>query len=91
MIQMPIKIEGTAYFFVADIQRDVAVARQTLWRWRRAQKIPQGRRYRDRQVVFTKEEVETIRDYANRLEPLKPSKPIQSRVSMPSSPKRRVR
>ncbi len=90
MILMPIEIEGTAYFFAADIQREVAVARQTLWRWRKAQKIPQGRRYRDRQVVFTKEEVEAIRDFANRLAPVKPSKPKQSRVSKLSLPKRRV-
>jgi hypothetical protein len=67
---MPIEIDGVAYFTAADIHRDLGVVRQTLWRWRKAGKIPLGRRYRDRQVVFTKEEFESIREYANRLEPV---------------------
>jgi hypothetical protein len=64
-----IEIEGVTYFSAADIHRQIKVARQTLWRWRKARKIPQGRRYRDRQIVFTKKEVEAIREYANRLVP----------------------
>jgi predicted DNA-binding transcriptional regulator AlpA len=67
---MPILIDRIEYFTASDIQRDLGVARQTLWRWRKSGKIPQGRRYRDRQVVFTREEVDAIRDYSNRLEPV---------------------
>jgi predicted DNA-binding transcriptional regulator AlpA len=66
---MSIEIDGVRYNSATDIQRDVGVARQTLWRWRKDRKIPQGRRYRDRQVLFTQEEVDEIREYANRLEP----------------------
>ena len=67
---MPIQIEGVDYFTAADLQRELGVVRQTLWRWRKAGKVPLGRKYRDRHVVFTREEVATIREYSNRLEPL---------------------
>jgi predicted DNA-binding protein (UPF0251 family) len=66
---MPIEIEGVEYFTAADIHRALGIARQTLWRWRTARKIPQGRRYRDKKIVFTLQELEAIREYANRLEP----------------------
>lgn len=66
---MPIEIEGVEYFTAADIQREVGVVRQTLWRWRRARVIPQGLRYRNKAIVFTRAEVEAIREYSNRLEP----------------------
>lgn len=73
-----IRIDGITYFSAADVHRQIGVARQTLWRWRRARKIPAGRRYRDRQVVFTREEVDAIRKYANRLVPTETSGVDQS-------------
>lgn len=69
---MPIAVGGVEYFTVADIQRELGVVRQTLWRWRRARVIPQGSRYRNKAVVFTRAEVEAIREYSNRLEPADP-------------------
>lgn len=66
---MAIEIQGTRYFTGTDIQQELGIARQTLWRWRKDRKIPQGLRYRDRQILFTEEEMEVIREYANRLEP----------------------
>ncbi len=67
---MAIQIEDVTYFTAGDIQRDLGIVRQTLWRWRRDRFIPQGRRYRGRQIVFTKQEVGLIRKFANRLEPV---------------------
>lgn len=87
---IPLEIEGVAYFTAADIQRDLGIARQTLWRWRKAGKIPGGRRYRDRQVVFTTQEVESIRQYANRLEPAEPTEADQLKLFNAGLPKRSV-
>lgn len=66
---MPIDIEGVPYYTAADIHRELKVSRQTLWRWRRDEKVPPGRRYRDRQLLYTRKEMVAIREYANRLEP----------------------
>jgi len=87
---VPIEVDGVTYFSPMDIRRDLGVPRQTLWRWRKARKIPQGRRYRDRQVVFTRQEVEAIREYANRLEPFEPTEADQLKLFRPSPPKRSV-
>ena len=73
-----LSIEGVAYFTAAQAARIAGVSRQTLWRWRQDGKVPTGRRYRDKQILFTSTEVERIRDYANRLEPLEPTKLPQS-------------
>jgi len=71
---MPIEIEGAEYFTAADIQRELAIVRQTLWRWRRAGVVPQGLRYRNKTIVFTRAEMEAIRAHSNRLEPAGSSK-----------------
>lgn len=84
---MPILIDRVEYFTASDIQRDLGVARQTLWRWRKGRKIPQGRRYRDRQVVFTRQEVDAIRDYSNRLAPVESTGQDQLALFRSTSPK----
>lgn len=70
---MPIAIDGVEYFTAADIQREVRVVRQTLWRRRRARVIPRGLRYRNKAIAFTRTEVQAIQEYSNRLEPAEPS------------------
>lgn len=67
---MSIVIEGVTYFSATEVQDTLGIARQTLWRWRKASTIPQGRRYRGRHIVFSAEEVEEIREFSNRLEPV---------------------
>jgi len=84
-----VQIKEIDYFSAADIQQEIGVVRQTLWRWRKAKKIPQGRLYRGRQVVFTRQEVEAIGEYANRLEPAELSEPDQMKLFL-NSPKRKV-
>lgn len=66
---MAIEIKGVKYYSATEVHESLGIARQTLWRWRKAMKIPQGRRYRSRQVVFSADELEQISGFANRLEP----------------------
>jgi hypothetical protein len=64
-----LEIDGITYFSTTDLLTELGVSRQTLWRWRRHGKIPSGHRYRDKTILFTADEVELIRQYANRIEP----------------------
>lgn len=68
-LRMAIEIKGVRYYSATEVQESLGIARQTLWRWRKALKIPQGRRYRDRQIVFSADELEQISGFADRLEP----------------------
>ena len=69
---MPVVIEGTPYFSVEEIAKDLGVSRCALSGAGEllSEELPAGRRYRGKMVVFTKEEVEAIRGFANRLEPV---------------------
>ena len=67
---MGFEIQGTAYLSVSALLEELDVSRQTLWRWRKEGKIPQGHRFRDGKVVFTEAEAEQIRHFANRIEPI---------------------
>lgn len=69
---MTVEIDGTMYHTVNEVAEQLDVSRQTLWRWRQEGKVPIGRRYRGREIVFSPAEVESIADYANRVEPLSP-------------------
>jgi hypothetical protein len=46
------------------------VSRQTLWRWRSAHRVPQGRRFRNGQVLFSEDEFAEIRAYATQVGPV---------------------
>ena len=77
----PVHIDGIAYFAATDVAAHLEISRQTLWRWRRAGKIPLGHRFRDGQTFFTRNELEKITGFAYRVEPINtkdrsgPSKP----------------
>jgi hypothetical protein len=64
-----LEIDGVRYFSASELLIELGVSRQTLWRWRQQRKIPAGHRYRDKTILFTADEVELIRQYANRIEP----------------------
>jgi len=67
---MPVTIEGEEYYTNSEVSDELKVSRQTLWRWREKGSIPAGLRYRTRQVLFKADEVEAIRQFANRLVPI---------------------
>ena len=67
---MPVEIQGEQYYTNSEVADELKVSRQTLWRWRDKGSIPAGWKYRTRQVLFTAEEVEEIRQFANHLEPI---------------------
>jgi predicted DNA-binding transcriptional regulator AlpA len=66
----PLRIDGSEYFSATQIVAVTGISRQTLWRWRHEGKVPPGHRFRDRLLVFTAGELEQIRQYANRVEPI---------------------
>jgi hypothetical protein len=68
-----VEIEGIAYFAATDVAAVLKISRQTLWRWRRAGKIPLGHRFRDGQTFFTQSEVEEIKSFAHRIKPIDPT------------------
>lgn len=67
---MTVEINGNEYSQITEVAELVGVSRQSLWRWRRDGSIPIGRKYRGRQIIYTREEIELIRQFADRIEPI---------------------
>ena len=67
---MPKLIDHLTYYKAAEVAAELGVSRQTLWRWRQEGRVPAGHRFRDRQVLFTESEVQAIREFALRVEPI---------------------
>ena len=61
-------IEGVEYYSVREVLEATEVSRQTLWRWRRKGSVPEGHRFRGRQILFLRREFDEIVAYANRIE-----------------------
>lgn len=78
---MPVVIEGITYYSVEEIAQALGISRTTFWRWRAlSNELPTGRRYRGKMVVFTEQEMEAIRSFANRLEPVRRSNKAQLKL-----------
>ncbi len=77
---MPVLIENIRYFYAIEIYEELRVSRTTFWRWRADGDIPNGRRYRGKRVVFNEEELDVIRQFANRLESGQP--PIRNQLKL---------
>lgn len=75
---MPVTIDDELFYTVAEITKELGVSRTTLWRWRSDGKIPRGRLYRGGTIVFTGQEFDAVRAFANRLEPV----PVPNRDQM---------
>jgi predicted DNA-binding transcriptional regulator AlpA len=63
-------LDGINYYTTAEVIKNLSISRQTLWRWRSESKVPLGRKYRNKQVVFTQSEYKSIEEFANRIESL---------------------
>jgi predicted DNA-binding transcriptional regulator AlpA len=79
----PVEIDGVAYFAATEVAAILKISRQTLWRWRRAGKIPVGHRFRDGQTFFTQNEVDEIKEFAHRIEPIDTSDRSQLELFKP--------
>lgn len=66
---MPTEVQGKTFYNITEVSEVADVTRQSIWRWRRDEKVPSGRRFQGREVLFTLAEVEMIFKYAHRLEP----------------------
>jgi predicted DNA-binding transcriptional regulator AlpA len=69
---MPVDIKGITYYSSPEVLEACSISRQTLWRWRKEGKIPDGRRFRDGSLLYTESDYEVIQDYANSVEPIAP-------------------
>ena len=77
---MAVDIDGITYFSTTEVAEKAGVSRQTLWRWRTEGKVPQGSKFRSRNVVFTATEVKEIQQYAYRVEPIEGADPRQLKL-----------
>lgn len=70
---MPLTINDIEYYSLAELVDLVGVSRQTLWRWRKEGRVPLGRRFRQRQILFTVAEMKEVERIANLLELVEPA------------------
>jgi len=77
---MVVVIDDVRYYSGTEVVQQLGITRQTLWRWRQDGKVPLGHRYRNGQVLFSAKELDMVREYANRIEPIAPTDSSQLRL-----------
>jgi len=66
---MGLEVGGIVYLTADEVAERAGISRQTLWRWRQEGRVPAGRRYRGRRLLFTEGELGLILEFAHRIEP----------------------
>ena len=66
---MSLTIDDETYYSLRELTDLIGVSRQTLWRWRKEGRVPLGRKYRRKHLVFSEAETREIKRLADRLEP----------------------
>ena len=77
---MPETLDNQVFRSLSEVADRLGVTRQTLWRWRKAGYIPMGWRFRDGRVLFSEQDIVSIEEYAQRLEPIASKDPRQLRL-----------
>ena len=83
---VPVLVSGTPFYTATETTEIVGVSRQSLWRWRRDSLVPCGRRYRGRELLYTRGEVETIYAHAHRLERADAAEKLALQLDLFTSP-----
>ena len=83
---VPVLVSGTPFYTATEATDIVGVSRQSLWRWRRDSLVPCGRRYRGRELLYTRDEVEAIYAHAHRLERADAAERLALQLDLFSSP-----
>jgi predicted DNA-binding transcriptional regulator AlpA len=69
-VTVPLTIDGIEYFSATEVIKSVSTSRSTFWRWRRDGNIPRGQLLRGHKLIFTRAQVDAIREFAQRVEPI---------------------
>jgi len=78
-LEPEVYVDGAPYYSAAHVARSLGVSRQTLWRWRLAEKIPAGHRFRNNKVLFSAADLARIKAFAVHFEPATPGSRSESR------------
>lgn len=67
LLMTPIEIAGRRYYTANQVAEALGVDRSTFYRWRMKNRVPQGQEFRDGRRLFSEEELEEAREFANQM------------------------